>query len=257
MAIDGSEDGPLDDLSRAQPGCVRTGQVAGLQTAGKGLRAYRSPPGRSWSGAPGVCCWNAITTTSRSLRRATNQGSSCRGEKRLSGSAMRVARSTVAHWPCRLQTTRSERVQMSEVQENAATRRRRSGRAHSTNGPRSSTAGSSRGRQPAEQVVAELEPMISALIKENRELHRQIDKLTKQSVGAGSAAAERSLRSLERRVRGSLDGRTTPGRRRSAGAASMPRARRKVTDPELLERRRQALAKAREARAAKRASAQQ
>jgi hypothetical protein len=147
---------------------------------------------------------------------------------------------------------------MSEVQENAATRRRRSGRAHGTNGPRSSTAGSSRrGRQPAEQVVAELEPMISALIKENRELHRQIDKLTKQSVGAGSAAAERSLRSLERRVRGSLDGRTTPGRRRSAGAASMPRARRKVTDPELLERRRQALAKAREARAAKRASAQQ
>jgi len=26
--------------------------------------------------------------------------------------------------------------------------------------------------------VAELEPMISALIKENRELHRQIDKLS-------------------------------------------------------------------------------
>ena len=51
--------------------------------------------------------------------------------------------------------------------------------------------------------------MISALIKENRELHRQIDKLSKQTVGAASGAAERALRSLERRVRGSLDGRTT------------------------------------------------
>src|SRR5437870_4847552 len=77
---------------------------------------------------------------------------------------------------------------------------------------------------------------------------RRSSKLTKQSVGAGSTLAERSLRSLERRVRGSLGGRTATGRRRSAGLASMPRARRKVTDSELLERRRQALATAREAR---------
>src|SRR6266568_538488 len=147
---------------------------------------------------------------------------------------------------------------MTEVQRKASTRRRRSGRAQSTNGPRSSPARSNRrARQPADQLVAELEPMISALIKENRELHRQIDKLGKQSVGAGSAAAERALRSLERRVRVSLGGRTATGRRLSAGARSIPRARRKVTDPELLERRRQALAKAREVRAAKRASAQQ
>lgn len=99
--------------------------------------------------------------------------------------------------------------------------------------------------------------MISALIKENRELHRQIDKLSKQTVGAASGAAERTLRSLERRVGGSLDDHAATGRRRSPGATSTPRARRKVTDPELLERRRQALAKAREARAAKRAGAQQ
>jgi hypothetical protein len=98
--------------------------------------------------------------------------------------------------------------------------------------------------------------MISALIKENRELQRQIDKLSKQAVGAASGAAERALRSLERRVRGSLDGRTTTAQRPSAGGTSTRRMRRKVTDPELLERRRQALAKARAARAAKRASAQ-
>ncbi len=121
-----------------------------------------------------------------------------------------------------------------------------------------SSARSGRGaRQPAEQVLVELEPMISTLIKENRELHRQIDKLSKQTTGAASGATERALQSLERRVRGSLDGRTTTARRQSAGATSTPRVRRKVTDPELLERRRQALAKARAARAAKRASAQQ
>ncbi len=68
---------------------------------------------------------------------------------------------------------------MTEVQRKASTRRPRSGRAQSTNGPRSSLARSNRrARQPADQLVAELEPMISALIKENRELHRQIDKLS-------------------------------------------------------------------------------
>jgi hypothetical protein len=98
--------------------------------------------------------------------------------------------------------------------------------------------------------------MISALIKENRELHRQIDKLSKQSVGAASGAVERALRSIERRISGSLNGETTTGRRRSTRVTSA-KSTRKVTDPQLLERRRQALAKAREVRAAKRASRQQ
>src|SRR5256885_12736216 len=145
---------------------------------------------------------------------------------------------------------------MTGVQEQSVTRRRRSGEARTMNAGRSSPARSRRGtHQPEEGVLAELEPMISALIKENRELHRQIDKLSKQTVGAASGTAERALRSLERRVRGSLGGPTTTGRRGSAGATSTPR--RKVADPELLERRRQALAKAREVRAAKRLVAQQ
>jgi hypothetical protein len=148
---------------------------------------------------------------------------------------------------------------MTGVQERIKTQRRRSGGGGpNTNAGRSLQTRASHGRrQPAEQLLAELEPMISALIKENRELHRQIDKLSKQRLGAGSAASERALRSLERRVRDSLDGRTATGRRRSAGAASTQRERRKVTDPDRLERRRQALAKAREVRAAKRASAHQ
>jgi hypothetical protein len=98
--------------------------------------------------------------------------------------------------------------------------------------------------------------MISALIKENRELHRQIDKLSKRGAGAASGTVERALRSIQRRISGSRDGEMLAGRSRPPRATSVTRARRKVTDPLLLERRRQALAKASEARAAKRASAQ-
>jgi hypothetical protein len=146
---------------------------------------------------------------------------------------------------------------MTGVPEKSTTQRRSSGGARNTNGRRSSSAGSGRGaRQPAAKVLAELEPMISALIKENRDLHRQIDKLSKQTVGAASGPVERALRSIERRISGSLNGETTTGRRRSTRVTSA-KATRKVTDPQLLERRRQALAKAREVRAAKRASRQQ
>jgi hypothetical protein len=147
---------------------------------------------------------------------------------------------------------------MTEVQEKSTTQRRRSGGARNTNAKRSSSTRSSRGqRQPTEQVLAELEPMISALIKENRELHRQIDKLSKQTVGADSGTVERALRSIQRRISGSLDVGMTTGRRHSLRATSVTKARRKVMDPQVLERRRQALAKAREVRAAKRASRQQ
>ncbi len=147
---------------------------------------------------------------------------------------------------------------MTDVQQETTTQRRRRGGGRDKNAGRSSPARAGRGgRQPAEQVLAELEPMVSALIKENRELQRQIERLNKQPLGTTSGTVERALRSLERRISDSLDSETTTGRRRSARATSATRARRKVTDPELLERRRQALAKAREARQAKRASAQQ
>jgi hypothetical protein len=104
-------------------------------------------------------------------------------------------------------------------------------------------------------VVADIDRMISALIKENRDLQRQIDKLSRQAAGAASGTAERTLRSIQRRISGAVDGARTTRRRRAVAAAPVSRTPRKITDPAVLERRRQALAKAREARAAKRASA--
>jgi hypothetical protein len=146
-------------------------------------------------------------------------------------------------------------VAMAEVQEKPRTPRpqTRAVRRSDVEPTRASHRGRGR-RQPTEGVLADLDRMISALIKENRDLHRQIDKLSKLAVGAGSGIAERALRSLQRRISGTVDGGRKSGRR-SAPRAPASRRRGKITDPELLERRRQALAKAREVRAAKRAGA--
>ncbi len=129
--------------------------------------------------------------------------------------------------PRRGQTTRSRPVTAS-----SATRRRRGA------------------NQPTEVVLADLDQMISLLIKQNRELHRQLDKLSQQAGGASSGASERALRSIQRRISSAVDGATATTRRRRSGPAN--RTQRKITDPEVLERRRQALVKARAARVAKR-----
>jgi hypothetical protein len=100
--------------------------------------------------------------------------------------------------------------------------------------------------------------MISALIKENRDLQRHMDKLSRQDVGVTAVTAvtaERTLRSNQRRISSAVDGGRATRRRRSAGATPVSRTPRKITNPAMLERRRQALAKARQARAAKRADA--
>jgi transposase len=76
-------------------------------------------------------------------------------------------------------------------------------------------------------VLADLDRMISALIKENRELHRPIDRLSKQAVGAASGAAERALRSIQRRISSAVDSGTTTRRRRSVPLAPVGRAPRK------------------------------
>jgi N-methylhydantoinase B/oxoprolinase/acetone carboxylase alpha subunit len=145
---------------------------------------------------------------------------------------------------------------MAKDQEKTGTRRRRSRTARSSDVKSSSATRRGPGvRQATESVVADLDRMISALIKENRDLQRQIDKLSRQAISATSGTAERTLRSIQRRISGAVDGGGTTRRRRSVVAAQVSRTPRKVTDPEVLERRRQALAKAREARAAKRAGA--
>ena len=144
---------------------------------------------------------------------------------------------------------------MTDVVETATPRRRRPQTARNTSARASSSTRRGRSaKQTTEQVLADLDRMVSVLIKENRELSRQVERVSGRAVGATSGAVERTLRSIQRRVSGAVNGGITTGRRKSA-ARPVARKRGRITDPELLERRRQTLAKAREARSAKRASA--
>jgi hypothetical protein len=134
--------------------------------------------------------------------------------------------------------------------------RRSRTRARSTGASAPSTPRRGRGpREPLDRVLSQLDQMISTLIKENRDLRRQIDKASRQTISDSSGTADRLLRSIQRRITRAGESDRTSGRRRAVAAAPASRTRRKITDPEVLERRRQALAKARAARAAKRATA--
>jgi hypothetical protein len=96
---------------------------------------------------------------------------------------------------------------------------------------------------------------VDQLIKENQQLKRDLARAEKGE-GGGLGSAARALAGLQRRVSRQLSGGSTTRRRATAPAAEAARRpRRKVTDPELLERRRQSLEKARAARAAKREAA--
>ena len=94
--------------------------------------------------------------------------------------------------------------------------------------------------------------MITQLIAENRQLKRQLDRLSSGAAGTASKSTERVLRSLQRKVSIAVgDASGARGRRGREPVAAQARPRRKITDPDVLERRRQALAKARAVRAAK------
>ena len=107
--------------------------------------------------------------------------------------------------------------------------------------------------------MTSLSEMVDRLIAENRDLKRAIARV-EQGAGAGLGQATRVLSGLQRRLSQALSSGAPAARGRGRGAAAeaaAPRPRRKVTDPEVLERRRAALAKARAARAAKRAAAKE
>lgn len=67
-----------------------------------------------------------------------------------------------------------------------------------------------RRRLGGHELVAQLNAMIAELIKENRRLKRQVEKLTSRGTAAASGTVERSLRTIQRRVQRAL----TPTKRR-------------------------------------------
>lgn len=108
--------------------------------------------------------------------------------------------------------------------EQTAPKRRRRGRP-----PGSATAtrasGSRRRRLQGQELVDSLNEMVDALIKENRRLRRELDRLLVQSGSTDSSGAERDLRSLHRKVQRAVTPATSSPRRRSASSGRRRRGR--------------------------------
>ncbi|HXM55011.1 MAG TPA: hypothetical protein VOB72_06445 [Candidatus Dormibacteraeota bacterium] len=81
------------------------------------------------------------------------------------------------------------------------------------------------------ELVDTLNEMVSQLIKENRSLKRQLAKLTAGGASSANGAAERTLRSLQRKVQRAVSAAPTTRRRRtsSASGTTRPRTTRKRT----------------------------
>jgi len=92
----------------------------------------------------------------------------------------------------------------------------------------------SKNRQPRRtragggDLVAQLNAMVAELIKKNRQLQRQVARLTERA-GASKASkgVERGIRTLSRRVQKALG--SQPARRRKPSAASNGRRKRATT----------------------------
>jgi hypothetical protein len=93
-------------------------------------------------------------------------------------------------------------------------------------GSGSTTGRARRKRLVGSELVTQLNAMIAELIKENRKLKRQVDKMTARGSAAASSTVERGLRTLQRRVQRAL---TAPAKRRRRKAAPAPAARRRTT----------------------------
>ncbi len=93
--------------------------------------------------------------------------------------------------------------------------------------------------------------MVDELISKNKQLRREIDQLRQKAAGTGAAISDNALRPVHRKLERAItsDSAASSRRRPAATAATPPRPRRKITDPVVLERRREALAKARQVRA--------
>ena len=135
---------------------------------------------------------------------------------------------------------------------------RRAGRPRKPQGAQA-PALATRGRRPrlsGDALLTSLAEMVDLLIKENRQLKRALARAEKAGGSGNLGQAAKALSGLQRRLTSALNSSSTTRRpRATTTAAASTRARRKVTDPDVLEGRRQALAKARAVRQARRGAA--
>src|SRR6266542_3184234 len=109
---------------------------------------------------------------------------------------------------------------MTEEESAPAPRRRGrpAGSAQRTTPPR-------RRRVGGAELVETLNEMVSQLIKENRQLKRQLAKVMGRSPESDNGATEKTLRSLHRKVMRAVAAVPVPRRRRTAATSATPRRR--------------------------------
>ncbi|MDQ6772778.1 MAG: hypothetical protein M3024_07295, partial [Candidatus Dormibacteraeota bacterium] len=93
--------------------------------------------------------------------------------------------------------------------------------------------------------------MVNDLISTNKQLQREIAQLKQKVVRDAATVGERALRPIQRKLERAVNtssATSASGRRSAATSSAPPRTRRKITDPVVLEKRRQALARARQVR---------
>ena len=108
---------------------------------------------------------------------------------------------------------------MADATEPQQTARRRRGRP-----PGSKTT---RRRVGGGDLVGQLNAMVAELIKENRKLKGQVEKLTARGTKAASGTVERRLRTIQRRVQKAL--KATPKRRKRRTTAAATTTKRRAT----------------------------
>ncbi len=84
-----------------------------------------------------------------------------------------------------------------------------------------------RRRLGGHELVEQLNAAVAQLIKENRKLRRQVEKLTASIPKRATATVDRGLRTIQRRVQKALTPTTRKRRRRTVGAAPKKRTTRK------------------------------
>jgi hypothetical protein len=111
---------------------------------------------------------------------------------------------------------RREPKSMADEEPTPAPRRR--GRPPGSGARSSST--SRRRRQGGAELVETLNDMVNQLIRENRQLKRQLERLATAGTSSAGGTVERGLRSLQRRVQRAVSGTTGTRRRRAASSSA-------------------------------------
>ena len=78
------------------------------------------------------------------------------------------------------------------------------------------------------ELVEQLNTVVAQLIKENRKLKRQVEKLSARGTAAASGTVDRSLRAIQKRAQKALGG---PVKRRRRTAATTKKTTRRGRPP--------------------------